>query len=167
MKSYISHKLIIASSSSSSSFFFSTRRDGFGVAVLKGNMSATQRKSELDRFISDPRCTVFILSIRSGGVGLTLTAAQHVFLFEPQQNPALTLQAIERVHRVGQTKDVHIHHLIIENSVEERIMEYTKSKLATSAEGGGEDFTGRRSNRRHNDTEAYGMRVNELTRLFD
>lgn len=69
------------------------------------------------------------MSIRAGSVGLTLTSATEVFVLEPSMNPALTQQAINRVHRVGQTKPVNIHHLIMAGSVEEKIMQLTQSQL--------------------------------------
>lgn len=68
---------------------------------------------------------MLVLSLRSGAVGLTLTAATEVFLMEPALNPALTQQAVDRVHRVGQTRPVHVHHLIMADSIEERIMGLT------------------------------------------
>lgn len=143
----------------------SLRREGFGVVVLSGSLSAPQRKSALDRFINDDECTIFILSIRSGGVGLTLTAAQHVWLMEPQQNPALTLQAINRVHRVGQTKDCFIHHLIVVDSIEERMMEMTKAKLQTVVDDEGEEDPSAAG--RHSRAKTYRMKLEELTRLFE
>merc|ERR1712228_47644 len=68
------------------------------------------------------------LTVRSGAVGITLTSANHVFMLEPTLNPALYLQAINRVYRLGQTKKVFIHTLIMRNSIEQRIWEINKDK---------------------------------------
>jgi len=142
---------------------------GFNPVVIEGSMSMTQRKTALERFINDPDCTVFVMSIRSGAVGLTLTAATHVFLMEPSINPALTQQAINRVHRVGQTRDVFVHHLIVSDSVEQRLLDLTMSKLQTTTEQDGEDDSSaaeKMATARATGHDSYQMRVQELTALF-
>ena len=63
-----------------------------------------------------------MLSIKAGGVGLNLTEANHVFLLDPWWNPAVEQQAFDRCHRIGQKKEVHIHRLYIEGTVEERLI---------------------------------------------
>jgi SNF2 family DNA or RNA helicase len=122
-----------------------------------------QRKSALDRFNTDPECTIFILSIRSGGVGLTLTAAQHIWMFEPHPNPALTQQAIHRCHRVGQTKEVFIHHLLMQDSVEEKIFAQTKAKLEVALQ---EEESGASAPASARAANNYRMRADELAALF-
>jgi SNF2 family DNA or RNA helicase len=136
------------------------REEGFSFAVLHGSMTAPQRKAALDRFINDEECTCFLLSIRSGAVGLTLTVAQHVYIMEPQQNPAITLQAINRVHRVGQTKEVFIHHLVMVDSIEERIIAMTQSKLETSVADDEKALSSRGK-------DNYRLKLEELTALFE
>ena len=71
--------------------------------------------------VQDPSITCFLLSIRSGAVGLNLTAATRVYLMEPAMNPNIEQQAITRIHRMGQTKACVAKKFIIRNSVEERI----------------------------------------------
>jgi len=89
----------------------------------------SQRKKALERFNDANEMTIFLLSMRAGSVGLTLTAACHVYLMEPSINPALTAQAINRVHRIGQTKQVFVYHLVVKDSIEEKVLEINKEKL--------------------------------------
>ena len=74
---------------------------------------ATRNRQELiDRFQEDASCKVFLMTLKTGGVGLNLTAADTVFIFEPWWNKAAELQAINRTHRIGQTKKVFAYKLI-------------------------------------------------------
>src|SRR5690348_972201 len=77
---------------------------------LLGYYTLSQRRKALERFKTDPDTTVFLLSVRAASAGLTLTAASYVFIFEPGFNPAITLQAINRVYRIGQSKQVRKLH---------------------------------------------------------
>ena len=79
------------------------------------------RKSPVERFQNDPACGVFLISLKAGGLGLNLTAADYVFLLDPWWNPAVEMQAIDRAHRVGQTRNVFAYRLICRNTVEEKI----------------------------------------------
>merc|ERR1712176_1291853 len=107
------------------------KKNGFEYRTLTGSMSMNKRKKQLDEFSNNPNVDVFVLTVRSGAVGLTLTSANHVFMMEPTLNPALHLQAINRVYRLGQTKKVHIHTLIMKDSIEERIWNINKNKLSS------------------------------------
>ena len=98
-------------------------RNGFSYRTLSGSMTMNKRKKQLAQFANDGSVKVFVLTVRAGAVGITLTAANHVFMMEPTLNPALHRQAINRVYRLGQTKGVHIHTLIMRDSVEQRIWE--------------------------------------------
>jgi len=86
------------------------------------------RKARVDRFQTDPDCRVFLISLKAGGLGLNLTAAEYVFLLDPWWNPAVEAQAIDRAHRVGQTRTVFAYRLICRNTVEEKILELQKQK---------------------------------------
>ncbi|MBW3540900.1 MAG: DEAD/DEAH box helicase [Planctomycetes bacterium] len=86
------------------------------------------RKARVERFQSDEGCGVFLISLKAGGLGLNLTAADYVFLLDPWWNPAAEAQAIDRAHRVGQTRPVHAYRLICRDTVEERIAELQTSK---------------------------------------
>merc|ERR1712228_368066 len=104
------------------------RENGIEHRTLAGNMTMQKRARNLKQFANDSDVKVFVLTVRTGAVGLTLTSANHVFMFEPPYNPALHRQAINRVYRLGQEKKVFIHTLIMKNSIEERIWNLNKEK---------------------------------------
>lgn len=107
--------------------------EGMQYRTLDGGMSMKQRGKALKDFESDPSTTVFLLSIRAGAVGINLTQATHVFMMDPCQNPALEHQAVGRVHRMGQTREVHVRKLIMKDSIEGRIMK-SQQKRHTDAQ---------------------------------
>jgi superfamily II DNA or RNA helicase len=80
------------------------------------------------RFQEDPECDLFLISLKAGGLGLNLTAAEYVFLLDPWWNPAVEMQAIDRAHRIGQTRNVFAYRLIAKDTVEERVLELQKGK---------------------------------------
>jgi SNF2 family DNA or RNA helicase len=82
----------------------------------------------VNRFQTDPACCVFLISLKAGGLGLNLTAADYVFLLDPWWNPAVEAQAIDRAHRVGQTRKVFAYRLICRGTVEEKIAELQDQK---------------------------------------
>ena len=82
----------------------------------------------IDRFQTDPACPLFLISLKAGGVGLNLTAADSVFLLDPWWNPAVEAQAIDRTHRIGQTRHVFAYRLIARDTVEERVVELQQRK---------------------------------------
>ncbi len=90
---------------------------------------------------------MFLISLKAGGVGLNLTAAEYVYLLDPWWNPAVEAQAIDRAHRIGQTRPVFAYRLIAANTIEERILELQQKKRALAEsviDGGGsllEDLT--------------------------
>ncbi len=86
------------------------------------------REDHIERFQNDPDCGVFLISLKAGGLGLNLTAADYVFLFDPWWNPAVESQAIDRAHRVGQTRRVVAYRLICRGTVEEKISELQDKK---------------------------------------
>ncbi|KJE94201.1 hypothetical protein CAOG_04881 [Capsaspora owczarzaki ATCC 30864] len=79
-------------------------------------------KDAASLFHSNPKVTVFLLHSRHKSSGLTLVAATHVFLMDPIINPAVELQAINRVHRIGQTAETHVHRFIVENTIEQQVL---------------------------------------------
>lgn len=79
---------------------------GIGYDRLDGSMKLDERVKAMDRLRSDPSCEVLLVSLRAGGVGLNLTAASRVFVMDPYWNPAVENQAVDRVHRLGQTRPV-------------------------------------------------------------
>jgi SNF2 family DNA or RNA helicase len=100
---------------------------------LDGSMNVRQRAQVLIDFKTDPAITVLLVSIRAGGQGLNFTAANKVYMMEPQYNPGVEQQAIDRVHRLGQERAVEIVHFIMKDSVEEAMLrlQVKKTKLAS------------------------------------
>ncbi|MCS7005375.1 MAG: SNF2-related protein [Cytophagales bacterium] len=103
------------------------RREHIPFAYLDG--STTDRQSEVIRFQQNPQVCAFLISLKAGGVGLNLTAADYVFLLDPWWNPAVENQAIDRAHRIGQQNKVIIYKFITKNTVEEKILELQRYKL--------------------------------------
>lgn len=95
---------------------------------LDGTTKIEQRQLLMDRFNGDKRVFVFILSTRSGGVGVNLTGADTVIFYDSDWNPTMDAQAQDRCHRIGQTRDVHIYRLISEKTVEENILKKANQK---------------------------------------
>lgn len=87
-----------------------------------GSFTAEQREKAIREFQDSPECRVFLISLKAGGMGLNLTAADYVYLVDPWWNPAVEQQAIDRTHRIGQTKNIFAYRLICKDSVEEKIM---------------------------------------------
>ncbi|MGA9772301.1 MAG: SNF2-related protein [Blastocatellia bacterium] len=86
------------------------------------------RASRVERFQNDPDCKLFLVSLKAGGLGLNLTAAEYVFLLDPWWNPAVEAQAIDRAHRIGQMKNVFAYRLIARGTVEEKVLELQNAK---------------------------------------
>jgi SNF2 family DNA or RNA helicase len=107
-------------------------RYNFPYVRLDGSMNAKKRGEAVSRFNEDPSIKVFLISIKAGGFGLNLTAANHVYLMEPNFNPQTESQAIDRVDRIGQFRDVMVKRLVMQDTVEQRIrvIAERKAKLA-------------------------------------
>ena len=86
------------------------------------------RQARVERFQTDPDCRLFLISLKAGGLGLNLTAAEYVFLLDPWWNPAVEAQAIDRAHRIGQARHVFAYRLIARDTVEERVLELQQRK---------------------------------------
>ena len=97
-------------------------------AWLTGN--TRDRESEVRKFQEDPDYPFFLVSLKAGGVGLNLTAAEYVFLLDPWWNPAAEIQAISRAHRMGQDKQVFVYRFISRNTLEEKILKLQEHKSA-------------------------------------
>jgi SNF2 family DNA or RNA helicase len=110
--------------------------ENIGYTYLDGR---TRKRSEkVEHFQNDPDCSVFLISLKAGGLGLNLTAASYVFLLDPWWNPAVEAQAIDRTHRIGQSQQVFAYRLIARDTVEEKVLELQQSKrqLAEAIVGG-------------------------------
>ncbi len=108
------------------------RKLGIGFVSLHGGVPSRQRGALMEKFRNDPACKVF-LSTDAGGVGLNLQAASIVVNFEPPWNPARLEQRIGRVHRLGQSRPVHVIHMLTEKSIEERVWETLRLKKSLFA----------------------------------
>jgi SNF2 family DNA or RNA helicase len=95
------------------------------------------REAELDAFRNDPESTVLLVSMRSGGgaAGLTLTMATYGFILEPSLNVGIEDQAIGRLHRIGQRRDVTVYRLLTKNTIEGKIIEMQAQKRRAAARG--------------------------------
>ena len=101
---------------------------GIKYARLDGKMSRKNRNVSLDAFRDDPTVCVILISITAGGLGLNLTSGSKVYVMEPQFNPAAEAQAIDRVHRLGQKREVFTYRFIMEGSFEEKMLELQRKK---------------------------------------
>ncbi len=99
-------------------------------AYLDG--STQNRGDVVKKFQQDEKTRVFLISIKAGGVGLNLTEADYVFILDPWWNPAVEQQAIDRTHRIGQTKNVFIYKFITKDTVEEKILALQQRKLSVA-----------------------------------
>ncbi|TKR66684.1 hypothetical protein L596_022941 [Steinernema carpocapsae] len=101
---------------------------GYQYFRLDGSTNIEQRQAMMERFNSDPRIFCFILSTRSGGVGINLTGADTVVFYDSDWNPTMDAQAQDRCHRIGQTRNVNIYRLISEKTIEENILKKANQK---------------------------------------
>jgi superfamily II DNA or RNA helicase len=132
------HKALVFSQFTSLLAIVRDRLDAAGTTYEYLDGSTTNRGRHVERFQNDPDCGLFLISLKAGGLGLNLTAADYVFLLDPWWNPAVEAQAIDRAHRIGQAKPVFAYRLITKGTVEERVLELQKTKrdLADAILGG-------------------------------
>jgi superfamily II DNA or RNA helicase len=101
-------------------------KEGITYEYLDGR--TRNRAAKVERFQTDTECPVFLISLKAGGLGLNLTAAEYVYLLDPWWNPAVEAQAIDRSHRIGQAQHVFAYRLICRGTVEEKILELQQKK---------------------------------------
>ena len=135
------HKALIFSQFTSLLALLRPRLDALGMTYEYLDGRTRDRAARVDRFQSDPACPLFLISLKAGGLGLNLTAAEYVFLLDPWWNPAVEAQAIDRAHRIGQSRHVFAYRLLAHDTVEEKVAELqqTKRELADAilnADGG-------------------------------
>jgi len=136
------HKALVFSQFTSLLDIVRTNLDTAGITYEYLDGKTEDRKTPVERFQSDPNCPVFLISLKAGGTGLNLTAADYVFILDPWWNPAVEAQAIGRAHRMGQTQKVFAYRMIARGTVEEKIVELqqTKKDLAESILSEDKDF---------------------------
>ncbi|XVF28893.1 hypothetical protein REPUB_Repub15cG0072100 [Reevesia pubescens] len=103
---------------------------GYTYMRLDGSTQPEERQTLMQRFNTNPKIFLFILSTRSGGVGINLVGADTVIFYDSDWNPAMDQQAQDRCHRIGQTREVHIYRLISESTIEENILKKANQKRA-------------------------------------
>ena len=86
------------------------------------------RQAPVERFQNDPAARLFLISLKAGGLGLNLTAADYVFILDPWWNPAVEAQAVDRAHRIGQARQVFVYRLIARDTVEEKVLQLQETK---------------------------------------
>lgn len=99
-----------------------------GYRRFDGSMNSIQRDRAVTDFTDDSRVKVMLISLKAGNAGLNLTAASHVIIMDPFWNPFTEYQAVDRAHRIGQLRDVKVHRILVENTVEDRIIDLQKRK---------------------------------------
>ena len=126
------HKILVFSSfvKHLNLYAIELRKKRIRFAMLTG--ASTKREKIVNSFQNDRENKIFLISLKAGGVGLNLTAADYVFILDPWWNPASEMQALNRAHRIGQHKSVFVYRYITSNSIEEKIvrLQEKKSKLA-------------------------------------
>ncbi|KAF8863176.1 hypothetical protein BDZ45DRAFT_712462 [Acephala macrosclerotiorum] len=140
---------------------FALQENGINYCRLDGKMSRTARGQAMENFRDDPTILVILVSITAGGLGLNLTTANKVYVMEPQYNPAAEAQAVDRVHRLGQKREVETVRYIMNDSFEEKMLELQEKKkklaqLSMDSEGRG----------RIDKAEAARKRLEDLRSLF-
>ncbi len=99
-----------------------------------GSTSATERERAIQNFQNNDDCRVFLISLKAGGVGLNLTAADYVYIVDPWWNPAVEQQAIDRTHRIGQTKNIFAYRMICVDTIEDKILQLQERKRILAKE---------------------------------
>ena len=122
------HKILVFSQFTSFLAIVRDRLDQEKIAYEYLDGRTRNRAGAVERFQTDPDCPIFLISLKAGGLGLNLTAAEYVYLLDPWWNPAVEAQAIDRSHRIGQTQHVFAYRLICRDTVEEKILELQQKK---------------------------------------
>lgn len=107
---------------------------GVDYEYFDGSTPVADREKAITRFQEDENCRVFLISLKAGGVGLNLTAADYVYIVDPWWNPAVEQQAIDRTHRIGQTKNIFAYRMICKDTVEDKILQLQERKRALAAD---------------------------------
>ncbi|TVY37872.1 putative SWI/SNF-related matrix-associated actin-dependent regulator of chromatin subfamily A member 3-like [Lachnellula subtilissima] len=137
------------------------QENGLKYVRLDGKMSRTARAIAMDNFRDDPSIHVILVSITAGGLGLNLTAANKVYVMEPQYNPAAEAQAVDRVHRLGQKREVVTVRYIMSDSFEEKMLELQEKKKKLASLSMDSDVS-----KRMGKDEASRKRLEDLRSLF-
>mmetsp|Transcript_2208 Transcript_2208/g.8013 ORF Transcript_2208/g.8013 Transcript_2208/m.8013 type:complete len:349 (+) Transcript_2208:80-1126(+) len=118
------------------------KKEGFQFRRLDGAMSLAARDKALMEFEEDPSVTVMLMSLKAAGLGVNLVCANHVLLLDVWWNPTVEEQAIDRCHRIGQRREVHVTRFTVKDTVEDQILKLQAEKRALAASAFGEDADG-------------------------
>jgi superfamily II DNA or RNA helicase len=122
------HKALVFSQFTSLLAIVRKRLDKASISYQYLDGKSRDRKSIVTAFQNDDSCRVFLISLKAGGHGLNLTAADYVFILDPWWNPAVEMQAIDRTHRIGQTRRVFAYRIIARDTVEEKVLALQNGK---------------------------------------
>ncbi len=122
------HKALVFSQFTSFLSLFRRHWDPLGMEYAYLDGRTRDRQQAVEKFQNDPDCGLFLISLKAGGLGLNLTAAEYVYLLDPWWNPAIEAQAVDRTHRIGQDRPVFAYRLICRDTVEEKILELQERK---------------------------------------
>lgn len=122
------HKALIFSQFTSLLALLQPELDKLNIPYEYLDGQTRDRKERVERFQAEDGPPLFLLSLKAGGIGLNLTAADYVYLLDPWWNPAVEAQAIDRTHRIGQSRPIFAYRLVAKNTIEERILELQQSK---------------------------------------
>jgi SNF2 family DNA or RNA helicase len=128
------HKVLVFSQFTSFLAILRRQLDARGITYEYLDGKTTDRQARVVRFQEDADCRLFLVSLKAGGQGLNLTAADYIYILDPWWNPAVEAQAVDRAHRIGQTRRVFAYRLIARDTVEEKILalQDRKRELADS-----------------------------------
>jgi SNF2 family DNA or RNA helicase len=116
------HKVLVFSQFTSFLAILRRQLEERGIVYEYLDGRTTDRQARVARFQEDPDCRLFLVSLKAGGQGLNLTAADYIYILDPWWNPAVEAQAVDRAHRIGQTRRVFAYRLIARDTVEEKIV---------------------------------------------
>ena len=122
------HKILVFSQFTSLLGIVRNRLDKDKVSYAYLDGRTRDRQARVEQFQNDPEVKLFLISLKAGGLGLNLQAAEYVYLLDSWWNPAVEAQAIDRAHRIGQTRQVFAYRLIARDTVEEKVLELQQSK---------------------------------------
>ena len=122
------HKALVFSQFTSLLAIVRSRLDAAKIPYVYLDGKTRDREARVEQFQNDPNLKLFLISLKAGGLGLNLHAAEYVYILDPWWNPAVEAQAIDRAHRIGQTRQVFAYRLIARDTVEEKVLELQQTK---------------------------------------
>jgi len=122
------HKVLIFANFLGSLDLIASKAESMGIEYLMMTGSTRDREALVNKFQNDKKYSLFLMTLKVGGVGLNLTKADYVFIFDPWWNKSAENQAIDRTHRIGQKNKVFAYKMITKGTIEEKILELQMQK---------------------------------------